>query len=89
MSFNAVFEALSNPARRRILSILRDGPKSAGDIAAEFDVSKPTMSVHFSKLKDAELITAERQGTSLIYSLNISVLEEALSGIFDFQEKRK
>lgn len=83
MSLNAVFEALSHPVRRRILGLLKNGPKSAGDLADGFDLSKPTMSVHFAKLRDAGLVEVERQGTSLIYSLNVSVLEEALAGVLD------
>lgn len=83
MSLNAVFEALSHPVRRRILALLKAGPKSAGALASGFDLSKPTMSVHFNKLRDAGLVEVERQGTSLIYSLNVSVLEEALAGVLD------
>ena len=83
MSLNAVFEALSHPVRRRILALLKDGPKSAGELAEGFDLSKPTMSVHFAKLRDAGLVEVERRGTSLIYSLNVSVLEEALAGVLD------
>ncbi|MBU1173851.1 MAG: metalloregulator ArsR/SmtB family transcription factor [Alphaproteobacteria bacterium] len=80
---NAVFEALSHPVRRRILALLKHGSKSAGELAAGFDLSKPTMSVHFAKLRDAGLVEVDRQGTSLIYSLNASVLDEALAGVLD------
>lgn len=75
-----VFKALSDPTRRRVLQLLRHGPLSAGDLAAHFDVSKPTMSVHFNVLKDADLIHAEKHGKSIAYSLKMSVLEEALMG---------
>ena len=74
MGINAVFEALSHPVRRKILSLLRKGPMSAGDLASHFELSKPTLSVHFSKLKEADLVSVERQGTSLIYHLNMSIL---------------
>ena len=60
--------------------MLKQGSASAGAIAARFDVSKPTMSVHFAKLRDAGLIHADRQGTSIVYSLNLSTLEEVLLG---------
>jgi len=83
MSLNAVFQALSHPVRRRILALLKSGPKSAGELAAAFELSKPTMSVHFAKLREAGLVEVERQGTSLIYSLNVSVLEEALAGVLE------
>lgn len=54
---------------------------TAGELAEHFDVSKPTLSGHFARLKDADLILAERAGTSIIYSLNLSVAEEALLGL--------
>lgn len=88
MTINAVFEALSHPVRREILKLLRAGPRSAGDLASHFDLTKPTLSVHFAKLKEADLVTVERQGTSLIYHLNMSILEEALSSFLAFQEPR-
>ncbi len=88
MGINTVFEALSHPVRRKVLALLKAGPKSAGDLADHFDISRPTLSVHFNKLKDAELVSVERRGTSLIYHLNTSVLEDALAGIFDLTERR-
>ena len=89
MSVNAVFEALSHPARRKILALLRKGPMSAGDVSEHFDIAKPTLSVHLAKLKDAELVSVERRGTSLIYHLNMSILEEALSGFLAFREHKE
>jgi ArsR family transcriptional regulator len=88
VGINTVFEALSHPVRRKVLALLKAGPKSAGDLADHFDISRPTLSVHFNKLKDAELVSVERRGTSLIYHLNTSVLEDALAGIFDLTERR-
>jgi DNA-binding transcriptional ArsR family regulator len=88
MGINAVFEALSHPVRREILQLLRSGPMSAGALAEHFTLSKPTLSVHFAKLKEAELVAVERQGTSLIYHLNMSILEEALSGLLSFREPK-
>lgn len=76
----SVFDALANPIRRRILEMLRRGSMSAGALADAFPVSRPTMSAHFAKLKAAGLVQAESRGTSLIYTLNLSVLEEALMG---------
>ncbi|HEY0115543.1 MAG TPA: autorepressor SdpR family transcription factor [Allosphingosinicella sp.] len=77
---NVVFEALAHPTRRAILEMLKSGSKSAGEIADAFDVSKPTMSGHFSKLKEAGLIQADQKGTTILYSINLSVLEEVLLG---------
>ena len=75
-----VFKALSDPTRRRVLQLLQSGPMSAGELSDRFDVSKPTMSAHFSVLKEADLIHAEKVGKSIIYHLKLSVLEEALLG---------
>jgi len=88
MGINAVFEALSHPVRREILQLLRQGPMSAGELAGHFELSKPTLSVHFAKLKDAELVAVERRGTSLIYHLNMSILEEALSGLLNLRDSK-
>jgi DNA-binding transcriptional ArsR family regulator len=77
---NQLFEALAHPTRREILELLKKGSMSAGAIAERFDVSKPTLSGHFAKLRDAGLIHADKDGTSIIYSLNLSVLEEVLLG---------
>ncbi|WP_291387800.1 MULTISPECIES: autorepressor SdpR family transcription factor [unclassified Devosia] len=89
MSINDVFEALSHPVRRKILALLRKAPMSAGELAEHFDIAKPTLSVHFAKLKDADLVSVERRGTSLIYHLNMSILEEALSGFLAFKEPKE
>lgn len=75
-----VFKALSDPTRRRVLQLLRQGPMSAGALSEQFDVSKPTMSAHFAVLKEADLVHAEKVGKSMIYHLKLSVLEEALLG---------
>ena len=77
---SGVFKALSDPTRRHVLQLLRNGPMSAGDLADHFDVSKPTMSAHFAVLREANLIEAEKDGKSVIYHLKLSVLEEALMG---------
>lgn len=77
---NAVFKALSDPTRRRVLQLLRDGPQSAGELSDRFDVSKPTMSAHFAVLVEAGLIEAERSGRTILYRLKLSVLEDALLG---------
>ncbi len=88
MSINAVFEALSHPVRRKVLALLKSGPKSAGELADHFELSRPTLSVHFAKLKEADLVAVERQGTSLIYHLNTSVLEQALADVLSLREEK-
>ncbi|MFT4090147.1 MAG: autorepressor SdpR family transcription factor [Asticcacaulis sp.] len=76
-----VYKALSDPTRRQILEKLRESELSAGDLAAHVDVSKPTLSGHLSVLKNAGLVDVTRDGTRLIYRLNVSVLEDALMSL--------
>ncbi len=80
---NTVFDALSHPIRRQVLELLKRGGMSAGTLAGHFAVSKPTMSGHFTKLKAAGLLREERRGGQVIYTLNLSVLEEAVMGFMD------
>jgi ArsR family transcriptional regulator len=75
---NDVYRALSDPTRRRILALLRHGDMSAGDIASQFEQSWPTISGHLAVLRDADLVQADRHGTTITYHLNVSVLEEAM-----------
>jgi len=75
-----VFRALADPTRRRVLQLLRDRPMTAGELADQFDVSKPTMSAHFAVLREAALIDPTKKGTTITYRLQLSVLEEALLG---------
>lgn len=63
---NEVFKALGHPLRRQVMALLRQGPKSSGELAEAFDAAWPTVTRHLTVLKDADLITAERRGTSII-----------------------
>ena len=78
LNVSTVFKALADPTRRQVLQLLRQGPKSAGELADHFPVSKPTMSAHFAVLREAGLIDSNKQGKAIIYRLKMSVLEEAL-----------
>src|ERR1700742_3932677 len=78
-----VFGALAHPVRRKILRLLRKGPLRAGEISGRFDLAKPTLSGHFAVLKAANLVSVQRDGTSLIYRINMSVLEEAAAALMD------
>ena len=80
---NAVFDALSHPIRREVLDLLKRGGMTAGELADRFPVSRPTMSGHFAKLKAAGLIQGESRGGTIIYTLNMSVLEEAVMGFMN------
>ena len=75
---NLVFKALSDPTRRRVLELLKQRPMNAGELADCFNISKPTMSAHFAVLREAGLIVSEKQGKSVVYELQLSVLEDAL-----------
>jgi ArsR family transcriptional regulator, arsenate/arsenite/antimonite-responsive transcriptional repressor len=80
---NSIYKALADPTRRKILELLRERDLSAGEIAANFDLAKPTLSGHFAILKAADLIQADKIGTIVLYHLNVSVLEEALMSLMN------
>ena len=81
MGFGETFKALSNPVRREILTLLKDGTLSAGEISARFDLTGATISHHLSVLKRAELVFETRDKNYIYYQLNTSVLEDALCWI--------
>ena len=87
MGFPETFKALSDPVRRQILVLLKDGKKSAGDLAKEFDVSGATMSYHFNQLKKADLITESKVKNFVYYELNASVFEEVMLWFSQFGGK--
>jgi len=78
-----VYKALADPTRRHILSMLREREMTAGEIADNFDLAKPTLSGHFAVLREAGLVTPVKAGTTITYHLNVSVLEEALMALMD------
>ena|SRR5690349_19801898 len=78
-----VFKALSDPTRRRVLQLLDERPMTAGELADHFPVSKATMSAHFAVLREANLVDAVKQGTTITYRLKLSVLEEAILSFAD------
>jgi DNA-binding transcriptional ArsR family regulator len=80
---NDAFKALADPTRREILRLLRKGEMTAGEIAERFETSKPTLSHHFAVLKDADLVTARREGPTIWYSLNTTVLEDVVAWAID------
>lgn len=75
-------QALSDPTRRKILEMLVAKDLTAGEIGAAFDISGPSISHHLAVLKNADLITATRDGQHIIYSLNASVVQEMLQALF-------
>ena len=80
---NNVFKALSDPTRREILRLLGRGEMTAGTLAERFEVSAPTMSHHFATLKEADLITSRREGTTIYYALNTTVMQDVLTWAMD------
>ncbi|XID90964.1 autorepressor SdpR family transcription factor [Paenibacillaceae bacterium WGS1546] len=80
---NDAFKALSDPTRRKILQLLKEKDLSAGEIADHFDISKPSISHHLNLLKQARLVQDERHGQSIVYSINLTVMQEAMSWFLD------
>ena len=84
---NDAFKALADPTRRKILELLAENDRNAGDIADYFDISKPSISHHLSILKNADLIMDERKGQNIIYSLNTTVFQDVVKWFFNFKQK--
>ena len=85
MGLQKTMKALSDPIRREILNLLKNGRMSAGDIASHFDISDAAISRHLSVLKEANLIRDTREGKFIFYDLNSSVLEELLLWVSDLK----
>lgn len=85
MGLQNTLKALSDPIRREILNLLKNGKLSAGEIVEHFPVSGASISRHLSVLKDADLIRDTRQGKFIFYELNTSVLEEVMLWITDLK----
>lgn len=82
MGMNETFKAISDPVRRDILSMLKDGKKSAGEIGEHFNLTGATVSYHLGKLKKADLIAEQKYKNFIYYELNTSVFEDVLSWIY-------
>ncbi|MBR5479897.1 MAG: winged helix-turn-helix transcriptional regulator [Clostridia bacterium] len=87
MGINETLKAISDPVRRDILSLLKGGKKSAGEISDKFSLTAATVSYHLSKLKAADLICEEKSKNFIYYRLNTSVFEEVLTWIYDLGGK--
>jgi DNA-binding transcriptional ArsR family regulator len=83
----SLFKAIADPQRRKILKLLQHGPRTAGQLAADFDISRSSLSYHFNILKDADLVRCERHAQEQIYSLNTSVFESAAALLLDLFQK--
>lgn len=83
---NDIFKALNDATRREILEILRQKDLSAGEIADAFNISKPSISHHLDILRRADLITSEKKGQFIIYSINTTIMEDVLQWILTFKK---
>ena len=82
---NTIFKALNDTTRRQILDLLRAGDMTAGDIAEQFDMSKPSISHHLDLLRQAGLVDSVKEGQFIRYTLNTTVLDEMLSWLMSFK----
>lgn len=82
---NNLFKALNDPIRRDILKHLRDRDLTAGEIADLFDISKPSISHHLDILRNAGLVSSEKQGQFITYSINTTVLDDILEWIISLK----
>jgi ArsR family transcriptional regulator len=84
-ALNTLFKALNDPTRRAILELLRDRPLTAGEIADQFSFSKPTISHHLDLLRQADLVSSDKQGQFVTYTLNMTVMDELLGWLLQFR----
>lgn len=89
MGINETLKAISDPARRDILQMLKGGRKSAGEIAKHFNLTGATVSYHLAKLKSADLIAEEKYKNFIYYELNTSVFEDVLTWIYTLGGEKK
>lgn len=87
MSFQESFKALSDPTRREVLTLLRAGPMTVGEILEHFEMTGASLSHHLSILKNAGLIDDEKKGKYIFYTLNTTVLDDIMNWIMSLKEK--
>lgn len=83
---NSLFKALNDETRRQIVELLKEKDMNAGEIAEKFNISKPSISHHLDILKRADLISSEKKGQFVEYSLNTSILEDLLNWIISLKK---
>jgi ArsR family transcriptional regulator len=86
-AMSKVFKALSDETRRSILKLLQQRDMNAGEISSHFNMSQPSISKHLDVLREAKLVSSEKKGQYVIYSINTSVLQEVLGGFLDLFSK--
>jgi len=85
MPATEVFGAIANPVRRRILELLREGPRPAGDIASEFELNRPAVSEHLQVLRSVGLVSEEARGRQRVYRLDAAALLEVANWLHPFE----
>ena len=85
----AAFKALSDPTRREILKLLRNGPKTSGELAEKFPSAWATISRHLAVLREAGLILSERNGQQIVYELNTTVFEDVVNHLLEWTKPTK
>ena len=83
---SAIFKALNDETRREILELLRVKEMTAGDIADQFNISKPSISHHLDILKRADMVTSEKKGQFVVYSLNTTIVDDILKWIITLKK---
>lgn len=85
---NDIFKALNDPIRREILKLLKEGDMAAGEIAGHFNITKPSISHHLDLLKRADLITAEKIGQFIYYSINTTVIDDIVKWVLTLKDNK-
>jgi len=88
VDLNALFKALNDPTRREILELLKEKDLTAGEIADQFNISKPSISHHLDLLRQAGLVVSVKEGQFILYSLNTTVMDEMLKWIISLQSQK-
>lgn len=86
MGVGEVFKVLSDPLRRQILTMLRAGRMSAGDIAEALEITPAALSYHLKLLKNADLVMEYKQKNFIYYELNTTVFDELIMWIKQFEK---
>lgn len=85
---NTIFKALNDDTRRKILELLRKSDLTAGEIAEHFNISKPSISHHLDLLKQADLVTSDKQGQFIIYTLNTTIVDDILQWLLTLKKQK-
>lgn len=83
---NRLFKALNDDTRRKILELLRKRDMTAGEIADQFNMTKPSISHHLDLLKQSDLVTAEKKGQFVVYSINTTVIDDLLKWVLKMKK---